>query len=57
MRDGHQKDAGELNFTARGLGNFNSVVPSEVRSRLSIHHFLSGRVWPILIFLRVAEFR
>ena len=27
MRGGHQKEAGELDLTARGLGDFNSVVP------------------------------
>ena len=56
MRSGHQKEAGKLNLTTRSLGDFYPIVPSEIRSRLAIDHFLAGRVPPILILLRMAEF-
>src|SRR6516162_4328891 len=53
MRDGYQKDVGELNLTACGFGNCNSIFLSEVQCRLPIHDFLSWRVRPAVVLLRM----
>src|SRR6516162_7021663 len=55
MRDGYQKDVGELNLTACGFGNCNSIFLSEVQCTLPIHDFLSWRVRPAVVLLRMPQ--
>jgi hypothetical protein len=55
MRRGHEKTVRELDLTTRGLCHFNSVAPSEVKGRFSIHDLLARCVWPIHILLRMVD--
>jgi hypothetical protein len=50
-----QKVTVELDFAADCVNQFDSIVPSEVGSRLSVYDFLAGRGRPLPVFLRVPE--